>query len=328
MKKVVISVLLMCCVAGVAVISCKKVQSNPTTVTNSSQSLNQLFAGLRYTPQGLSVQAGRDTVVYGANGTMLHFYTNSFMDVNHNILTSGIVNLQLIEMYKPVDYICNRTSTIAGNSLLNSGGEISLTGTMNGQAVYANKYGVGFVQTSASTDTMQLFYGGTNTADSVTTWTASNNTIGTVKVGTDTPYHAYEPPTNSPYYIFDSCVGFGQVNCDYFYRGNFSSVWTDMTVIMPNGNFNSGNTQIFFVYLPEKWSIPVSLYDTTTNSFSLNYHGTQVPVGVNFELVAITNNNGSWYYYQTSGTTTSGMTINAAMGADTKADVLTRLGGL
>jgi hypothetical protein len=323
MKKIMLSLLLMGCVAVVTVISCKKVQSNPTTVVNTTQSLNQLFAGLRYTPQGLSVQAGRDTVVFGTNGTMLHFYTNSFMDINHNVLTSGIVNLQLIELYKPVDYICNRTATIANNSLLNSAGEISLTGTMNGQVVYASKYGVGFVQTSASSDTMQLYYGNTNNADSVTTWTSGSNTTGSIAAKTDTF------DTGWPYYMFDSCTGLGQVNCDYFYNtSGFSSQSTDITVIMPNANFNSHNTQILFIYRPKNWSIPVTLYDSTANSFSLNYHGTQVPVGVNYELVAITNNNGSWYYYQTSGTTTSGTTINAAMGADTKADIQTRLGGL
>ena len=326
MKKAFLSLLLACCVAVVAVISCKKVQSNPTTIINNSQSLNQLFAGLRYTPQGLTVQAGRDTVVYGTNGTMLHFYTNSFMDVNHNVLTSGIVNLQLIEMYKPVDYICNRTSTIAGNSLLNSRGEISLAGTMNGQAVYANKYGLGFVQTSASTDTMQLFYGNTNNADSVTTWTIGSNTTGTLATRTTTdtftlPYHIY--------YIFDSCYGFhGGGNCDAFCNTFPGSQKTDIAVIMPDTNYNSRNTQVFFIYSPLHWNIPVSSYNSSTRSFSISDDGTQVPVGLNYELVAISNINGKWYYYATSGTTSSGMTINAAMGADTEADIIVRLGVL
>ena len=77
--------------------------NHTTNVTNVTPSLNQLFAGLRYTPQNLSVTAGRDTIVYGNNGTMLHFYTNSFKNGSGNIITSGTVYLQLTEMYKAGD---------------------------------------------------------------------------------------------------------------------------------------------------------------------------------------------------------------------------------
>ena len=113
MKQTLRAALAVCLTAAIIVVACKKSSNNTTGPTLS---LNQLFAGLRTSPQNLSVTAGRDTMVFGANGTMLHFYTNSFKDASGNIVTSGTVNLQLIEMYKPGDMIANRATTTANDT--------------------------------------------------------------------------------------------------------------------------------------------------------------------------------------------------------------------
>ena len=90
--------------------SCEKTNTSSTYIVFH---LNQLFSGLRSTPQNFTVTAGRDTTIYGTNNTLLHFYTNSFKDAGGNIIQSGTVYIQLIEMYKPGDMICNRATTMA-----------------------------------------------------------------------------------------------------------------------------------------------------------------------------------------------------------------------
>ena len=341
MKKAALPIFLLCVVIVFIVFSCRK--SNNTTA--SKQSLNQLFSGLRYTPQDLSVKAGRDTIVYGTNGTMLHFYTTSFKDANGNIIVGGTVNLQLTEMYKAADMICNRTTTsTTDGQLLASGGEINITATMNGQAVYANKYGVGFKQKGAASTTMSLFYGPNSNSDSIITWTASDPTkLGSQANGTiiDTSLITH---SNSDLYIFDSCNTFTSVNCDYFRQND--SVKTPVNIILPDTSFNENNTQAF-VILP---NISVSGSDTftavlsntfgalgdasytpSTHTLAIISEGQTniVPAGLNYTLVVITNKKGSYYYYEQSGIIPhNGLTATAAMAPETQGDIVSRLQGL
>ncbi len=324
MKKALLSLTLIGIIALITVLSCKKTKSTSGT----KQSLNQLFSGLRPTPQNFSVTAGRDTIVMGANNTMLHFYTNSFKDANGNIITAGTIYLQLVEMYKPADFIANRTTTTAHDTLLTSGGEINIMATMNGQTVYANKYGIGFPQSSASTTPMQLYYGNNANPDSVTTWTQGNNTTpGTSATGTsvDTTYAYWLH--NQPFYIFDSCTGFHYVNCDCISRG--ASQVTNVSVIVPDTSYNQSNTEVYLSFPTQKYLVLLSGYSNTSNTFSPDYSdGTQIPVGFNYALVVITNKNGNYYYYEQSGITTSGMTATAAMAPDTQSDILARIAAL
>ena len=318
MKKVIIPISLLCLIAVFVGISCSKTYNSKGTV----QSLNQLFADLRTTPQYLSVTAGRDTVVYGTNGTMLHFYKNSFKDANGNILTSGTVYLQLVEMYKAGDMIRNRATTIANRQILQSAGEINITANMNGQTVYTSKYGIGFKQLSASTQPMELFYGSNANTDSAITWTQGNNTTpGTTANGTTIDTNGNYAGI---YIIFDSCTGFGWVNCDHF--KSTSAPFTNVYAIIADSSFTRENTQLFLIF--PAINSQMTLSSNNTDTFSVWLEGNQVPIGLNYELAVIANKFGNYYYYEQSGVTTSGIAINVTMASITKNDLITRLSGL
>src|ERR1700733_5017150 len=101
-------------VAVMLVTSCSKTYiktNNVTPVTIDQSGLNSLFASLRPTPQSLVVTAGSSQTVYGINGTKLTFYPNSFKDKNGKIITSGIINIQLTEVYSIGDMIASRAPT-------------------------------------------------------------------------------------------------------------------------------------------------------------------------------------------------------------------------
>ena len=342
MKKAFLSIVLTGIIAIVIILSCNKT-NNPNTVTSVAPSLNQLFAGLRTTPQNLSVTAGRDTIVFGANGTMLHFYTNSFKTLSGTIITSGTVYLQLIEMYKPGDMIANRATTMANGQILTSGGQVTISATMNGQTVYANVYGIGFNHGNTSYTQMTLFYGTTGNVDSVATWSQSDTSkLGNVANGTTSDTILASGHT---IFNFDSCTNFTWVNCDCFH--NTDSPLTSVSVILPDTSFNPGNTEAYIVLhnisawgsaadtttavLSNDGAWGTTHYVAATNTLTIKSEGNTsiVPAGVNYELVVITNKNGQYYYWQTSGVVPhNGISVSAVLASDSQGDVAYRLRGL
>jgi hypothetical protein len=339
MKRVHLVLALLCCTAIITVIACKKKKTE--TVYDPSH-LNEYFAGLRTSPQSISVQAGRDTVVSGARGTVLHFYQNSFKDAAGNVITAGTINLQLTEMYTPGDMIANRTSATADGQVLQSGGQVMIVATMNGNPVLANKYGIAFKQPAASSQPMALYYQGGNNADSSVTWKVSDTTKnGTTAAGTNdtsshtgtksdtitinTGTHTYHFP--GFYYLFDSCTDFRWVNCD------IRSVWgpgvnfTNISLVMPDASFKNANTQVYFIFSSINSTVNL-YYNPSTKSFVGDDAYPPFPIGKPYKLIAMADKDGTYYYFESSGTVTNGMTINAAMEQKTLADISILLKGL
>ncbi len=349
MKKFASVVAACCLLMAVSMPSCKK--GGTATPSVAQPSLNQLFAGLRYTPQTFTVQAGRDTAVFGAQGTLMHFYANTFLHGDGTVITSGTITIQLIEMYKPGDMVANRTTTMTtSGQLLQSGGEVYITASMtttsqyigvNGlpsnttETVLVNKYGLGFPQTTASTTTMQLFYGNTNNPDSVVTWDAADtSTPGKVAHGAD----SCPCPRAIPWYgfIFDSTGNLGLLNCDHFLH---DTGLTSVSAILPDSTFNPSNTQVF-VALP---SIPGLLetafgdglqsYNASIHMITLsNFLGNKiniVPIGISYKLIVISCKANQLYFYTQSGTIPStGIHATATMAPMTQSAISSQLAGL
>jgi hypothetical protein len=292
------------------------------TVTPVIPSLNQLFSTLRRTPQSLSITAGRDTLVFGNDSTILHFYPGSFQDAGGNAITSGTINLQLLEIYNPGDFVFSRTTTMVNNSLLSSGGAINLSATQNGQAVNAVKYGVAFKQSGASSQAMELYYGNTNNADTITTWTQASGATGTAaNTTTDSIAHHY---VNSQYYVFDSCSGLGSLSCGFLFTN--SSALTGISVIVPNTNYGNVYSEVYLLIPANKIVVPLSAFNSTNLTFSFQT-GVQIPVGLNFELVTLTSYN-ALYYYELTGVTSSGMSVTTTPSLGTFSGVVTAISGL
>jgi len=335
--------LALCFVAVMLITSCTKSYNRGTaiaTTTNESQ-LNSLFAALRPAPQTLVVTAGFLQTVYGINGTKLTFYPNSFKDASGNIIAKGIITIQLTEIYTVSDMILNRATTVSDGQLLSSGGQVLITATMNGQEVYANKYGIGFKQSTPSQQTMYLFYGNTNTPDSSVAWYAPvTPQIGTISSGTnsssDTSIVIVITPTGfdtvtthsavTQYYQFDSCTNFSWINCDYFYTSG--AQLTDVSVIMPDTSFNQSNSEVFIVFPTINAAAHMSQYTVATHTFDLP-KGYYIPVGMPVDIAVATNKNGTYYYYQQTGiTTTDNMVIFPTMAQDNLLDITNQLEGL
>ena len=339
MKKL-LPVLAIAVIAIALVQSCSKNTYNPGTPSPFDPPLNQLFAGLRTSPQALAVNAGRDTMVFGAKGTMLHFYPKSFKDATGSTITSGVINLQIVEMYTPGDMIANRATTMSGSNLLTSGGQINLTATMNGQTVYTNKYGIGFIQSKQSNIVMTLFSGNTKNGDSVVNWVVGDTSKEYTKawIG-DTTQHPTIPLIYGRAwlgFVFDSASSLEYTNCDAFYSSD--SPMVSINVVMPDGAFTPTNTQLYLV-LPDincamsslESSLGSASYDPTTKTIKLVNESQKniVPAGMKYKLVVIANKNGQYYHYEQDGTIPhTGLTAKAVMNADSEASIKSMLSKL
>jgi hypothetical protein len=187
----------------------------PGSLTPGSQ-LNKLFKDLRSVPERQCVTAGVSQTVTFKKGTKLIFYPNSFKDKAGNIITSGTVCLEVTEMYKPGDMIANRATTMSDEGILQSGGQVYIKATKNGEEVFANKYGIAYLQPAPSEQPMNLYYGDRSNSDSLVIWTSANislagtSTTKTTKTS-DSVGLGYLYPMH---YVFDSCSKLQFINCD------------------------------------------------------------------------------------------------------------------
>jgi hypothetical protein len=270
--------------------------------------------------------AGRDTVIMGQDSTVMHFYPNSFMLANGNIITTGSINIQLIEMYTPGVMIANgATTTATDGSMLQSGGQVYIRATMNGNEVFANKYGLGFRQPGSSNQPMELFYGTLGSTDSTTQWTISDTSKnGTTASGTksDSSSSTTTNPHPNFMYIFDSCTSFNWVNCDQ-YGGNGAD--DKLYIQLPDDSYTDANT-VVFVALPVANSVEQGMSDGPGR-----YLVTHIAGGITYKAIAITNKNNVYYYCELTGTTTVSHTVTTvpmAMAPETLGDIIDRLHGL
>lgn len=273
--------------------------------------LNELFNSLRILPQTFTVQAGQYVKVHGANGTRLIFYPGSFKDAAGNVISSGTVQIELIEMYRPGNMIANRASTTVDGALLRSGGQVEVIASMNNQPVYANKYGIGFKQSAASVQPMSLYYGNTVNADSIVDWTQAvqatgNNVQQTVMVNDSAN-------GSGNYYLFDSCTSFQWVNCDHIANELPQAQLTNVRLNTGDTSLNCNNTSVYIVFPAYNCVSYFNQYDVTNHVFNFSQHF-YLPIGVSMTIVAISNKNGSYYYAtQSNVTVTANLSLNLTM---------------
>lgn len=318
------------CAAVLLFPSCKKTDNNNVSTLEPSNAdiatTHKALSALRSTPQTFNVTAGVSSNIKAAEGSVLKFYPNSFKDKNGNVITSGTVKLEIIEMYKLGDMIANRTSTVTSQGVLRSGGEISIKATMGGQEVFANKYGLGFKADSGSSKPMELFYGENNSDDSVTIWGIQKTGPGSMVSGTTYFTDLGLGLIESPYFLFDSCTKFNMVNCDHPYDATSENA--TINVVFPDNTFKTAYASLAIAYPSINVAVNLWAFGFNTSSHTMTFKG-WVPIGPNSQFVLmIPKTAENYYYYQQAGVTTNGMTINASMVLITKSEMKAKLAAL
>ena len=309
--------------------ACKK---SSDTKQNNVTSLNTLFPDLQSSPQTFSVNAGRNSTFRANGGTVLNFYPNSFKDASENIITTGNVSIQLTEVYTPLDdMIQNRTITMTNGVMLQSAGEVNIVATQNGQEVLANKYGISFKQSTASSQPTCLYYYSASDTGSGITWNISDTTkSGTVVNGTTTITNTtlgYEIV-----YTFDSCTNFNWINCKKIHYSDSNKM---LTVTLPDSSYKAANTSIFIVF-PDLNAVITNMgrqWVTSTISpliINLTSDGKPdiIPDGVNYKVLVMSNKNGSFYYYESTGIVSGNLNVSPLFEPRTESGLITLLSNL
>ena len=286
------------------------------TLGSNSQifTLKTLFANLAGTPQVFMVTAGQTQTITGTSGTRITFHPQSFKNSSGSVITSGIIKIELTELYKPSEMIANRVNTVTATQLLTSGGSVNIKATQGGNEVMATSYGIAFKQPGNSDNPMALFKGAAlSVEDPTIIW--GNDTSGTVdRTIKDTASE------NLFFYAFDSCTSFNWINCDYFYSNPGPK--TDVSVIATDSSFNSTNTQVFVVFPAINAVASMRHFDAATHTFSLNLPGYFIPVGSEIHLVIISAKNNSYYMQvQKNVMVTNNMSVNYSAAVQTQAAV-------
>ena len=204
-----------------------------------------------------------------------------------------------------------------------SGGQVKILAFMGAQQLYANKYGIGFKQPGASSQQMELFYGGVGNTDSVTTWTTGNNTPG--MVATHTTADSFHLPVGIRY-VFDSCTSFNFVNCDHPFTSGSKRIISKL--IFSDTSFSTKNIQVFVCFPSFNCVVVNSSMGWGNNVSGIIYGGFFAPIGTGYKLVVMSYKTGSDYYYETSGVVGDSLIASPAMVSETQTDIIARLSGL
>ncbi len=291
------------CIIAIIVItsSCKKDNTDPP-VPGVKSNIDNILKSKRPTDQVFSVTAGTYQTITGASGTKVSFNPSSFQNRDGSLITSGTVQVSMTELYGVDEMMSYNAITISGGRLLQSGGEVLLKASKAGAEVFSNGATISFPTTNIS-QPMSLFYGDFEIdsidGDTTIVWDPVDSTIVT------NPTRDSSSSSSTTYYNF-TIDSFTWINCDYFYSSG--SPLTDINFVS-NDSMVDSNTAVF-VYFPSINALTRTHgFDPITHTFTLGW-GYQIPVGLNFTVISISEVNGNYYSYIQNHTATSGMTIN------------------
>jgi len=300
----------------ISVLSCKKDQEpTPTpppttpTSTNVPNAISSFFnQNVTDATQSFTIDASTWQSINGTQGTSIWVAPNSFNDANGNVV-NGNITIELIEVLTKADMIWLNKTTTSNNQLLISGGEISVKAYQNGNQLTLSSNGSLSVSIPDNNQgSMDLFLG-TEDINGNINWDTTN-----VPVLDSSGY--YDFFASSGLTLGDSL---GWFNCDFF--TNYSNK-TDLNVVFPTNHLDSNTT--CFIFFDNIYGVMPTYYSTINNQFI----GTNVPVGEQVKIVAISELNGQLYSSITPITITANHTETITLTATTSSALQTDLNNL
>jgi hypothetical protein len=285
-------------------VGCKKDDDEAATpsvpVTPTTNAMLALFdQHVEDATQLFTVNAGTGGAVIGQDGVTMFFPPNAFRTLAGAVVT-GPVQVELVEALTLGDMLWLNKRTLGNDNgqlrPLVSGGQYFLNVTQGGQQLRLAE-NAGYVNVPAPNGidpNMQLFTG-TVDGNGIITWDPFGNAGG---FGQDSL--SYNFPNDS----------LGWINCDYFMD---QSPITGLQAVCPEGH-NDGNTLVWLVF-PDMNSL-TTMYASGTNIFATG-GSYQVPVGINVQIVALSNLGGSYSWATVTTTVTAGLSVDLSFSPTT-----------
>lgn len=295
--------------------ACKKEEPTPEpedTPTPSAAQLSAFFDNNQADAvQSFTIDASSPSPITGAQGTVVSFWANSFVDAQGNPVT-GNVDIQMTEIYTKKDMIFQNAQTLGNNNgtlqPLVSGGEFKITASQNGNPLSLApgwSYNVQVQAPGGTNPNMQNFY------SSSTTDTLVWNPQDSSQWGDQgTWYDMY----------FDSL---GWINCDYFM--NDPAPQTTVEVDVPQG-FDNSNCAVFISF--DGLNSMTLVYGYNGTNFSTAPYYT-LPEGLAVHFVAISMiNNVPHAAIQGATLTTNHIEVISALNATSDTQLATDISNL
>lgn len=288
--------------------SCSKDRLNQFTdtvvqdaATPTSQPLASTIEQYSYEENNLLVQhfifdASEGAEFTAQEGTQFIIQPNSFSD-NNGTIYDGSVNIEIKEIYTPKDMILSNKPTMAGDSILESGGEIFIDAKdESGQPLQLTKDKTicAKLPTKNPANDMLLFKG-EELPHNEFNWIETTDAACNIE------------PTDSMYLIYVNFLGW--VNVDR-YTGNCSgggcgglvcSGSYKTNVILYYNGINPGDSTIVFLIFPDHVSAVKASHKTgITSEF---YVAKGIPIGTEIIIFALTYS-ANYTYYMDEYTTT------------------------
>ncbi len=166
-----------------------------TTVNSSSDSIpvNAILHPIsamqiiKKPPQILMIDASRDTIIVGKEGTKLNIKANSFVQKGTDKMVKGAIAIELTEYYKLLDILMANLTTTSNGEQLETGGMLNLKASSNGNQVELKQNAsieISFPYKKKKED-MQLFSGEVN--DENINWILEDDRLDSKVAITNTP---------------------------------------------------------------------------------------------------------------------------------------------
>jgi hypothetical protein len=140
------------------------------------ESIQKLFAKTQQTPQEFCIYANKDTVIKGAQGTVIYIKAGTFMDETN---TTDCVTLRLKEFFSKSDMLLENLTTTSNGHPLESAGMIYIEAVKDGKN-YNVRPGKDLIISTPSDSYFPgalIFSGDSNAHDSIMNWTVNNNSL-------------------------------------------------------------------------------------------------------------------------------------------------------
>ncbi len=262
--------------------------------------IDQFFNKVMPQSQFFALQKEESTIVRTEYGTRIHVPSDLKLVNAQGQPVSGAIELEVVEIYDKGDMILANRPTIAANGqVLNSGGELFLNFTQDGQTLSLDADQQILIEIPADDfiDEMELFYGGFSQFDSTFAWIEADlnpDTWNNVNIG--------EWLDDSLSQVWISGYSFlterlQWINCDAF--TNSGSELTEVCIQLPDG-YDLQNTAGFVVF------------ENINSVINLNYVfcRPQLPIGETASIITITERGeGNYEIAQQSITVEENMTV-------------------
>ncbi|MGF2414088.1 MAG: hypothetical protein ACQUYJ_17280, partial [Ferruginibacter sp.] len=256
------------------VAACQREISDEINQNKRLTKINEFHKTTRNEQQSFTVNTATATVVTTTKGTKVLLPVNGFVYEDGKPV-KGNINVSVKEIFTPMEMILNDMPTVAGNRLLESGGEFKVSVFQNSRPLKlapGNFIKIGIPDIGRDLQGMQVFNGAVDANGNVN-WNANANP-GNVVVGDSTLFSKAD--------LFADDINW--LNCDKFIND------PTVTFTVYPGNAPSGDSTNVFVHLTGKNTV-VKMNWTQ----GLNYFKSNMLLAVPSTIVGISVKNGQFF---------------------------------